>query len=90
SSGDYAVLVVEHALDDLAAAVDRLVILDAGQVQFDAAPAEVLRDVDRLVAIGVRPPDASVIGIAAERHGLLPTSDHAFLDDDTLIEALAS
>ncbi|MDQ3688795.1 MAG: energy-coupling factor ABC transporter ATP-binding protein, partial [Chloroflexota bacterium] len=89
ASGEYAVLVVEHALDDLASAVDRLVILEAGKVQFDAHPAEVLRDIDRLVEIGVRPPDASVIGLAAERHGLLPSSALAFLDDASLLEALA-
>lgn len=89
ASGEYAVLVVEHALDDLAAAVDRLVILESGKVRFDAPPAEVLRDVDRLVEIGVRPPDASVIGIAAERAGLLPPSPIAFLDDATLLAALA-
>ncbi len=89
ASGEYAVLVVEHALDDLAAAVDRLVILESGKVLFDAPPAEVLRDVDRLVEIGVRPPDASVIGIAAERAGLLPPSPIAFLDDAALLAALA-
>lgn len=89
ASGEYAVLVVEHALDDLASAVDRLVILEAGKVQFDAPPAEVLRDIDRLVEIGVRPPDASVIGLTAERHGLLPSSALAFLDDASLLEALA-
>lgn len=90
ANGEYAVLVVEHALDDLAAAVDRLVILDRGKVQFDAPPAQVLREVDQLVEIGVRPPDATVIGIAAERHGLLPPSARAFVDDDSLLKALAS
>jgi energy-coupling factor transport system ATP-binding protein len=89
ASGDYAVLVVEHALDDLAAAVGRLVILEQGRVRFDAPPAEVLRNVDRLVEIGVRPPDASVIGMAAERHGLLPVTDRAFVDDAELVGALA-
>jgi energy-coupling factor transporter ATP-binding protein EcfA2 len=89
ATGDYAVLVVEHALDELASAVHRLVILQEGRVQFDAHPAEVLRDVDRLVQIGVRPPDASVIGIAAEQVGLVPPSQRAFLDDASLIAALA-
>lgn len=88
ATGEYAVLVVEHALDDLAAAVDRLVILERGRVQFDAPPAEVLRHVDRLVEIGVRPPDASVIGLAAERHGLIPPSTGAFIDDASLLAAL--
>lgn len=89
ASGDYAVLVVEHALDELASAVHRLVILQEGRVQFDAPPAEVLRDVDRLVEIGVRPPDASVIGLAAEQAGLVPPSRLAFLDDASLLAALA-
>jgi energy-coupling factor transporter ATP-binding protein EcfA2 len=89
ASGEYAVLVVEHALDELAAAVHRLVILQDGRVQFDAHPAEVLRDVERLVEIGVRPPDASVIGIAAEQVGLVPPSPLAFLDDASLLAALA-
>lgn len=89
ATGEYAVLVVEHALDDLAAAVDRLVILEEGRIQFDASPAQVLRHVDRLVEIGVRPPDASVMGIAAEREGIIPTSDVAFLDDESLLAALA-
>lgn len=89
ASGDYAVLVVEHALDDLAAAVDRLVILESGKVRFDASPSEVLRHVDQLVKIGVRPPDASVIGLAAERHGLLHASGKAYLDDASLLGALA-
>lgn len=90
ATGDYAVLVVEHALDDLAAAVDRLMVLENGRVQFDAPPEEVLRHVDRLVEIGVRPPDASVLGIAAERRGLIPAGHAAFSTDESLLEALAS
>lgn len=89
SSGDYAVLVVEHALDDLAAAVQRLIILERGRIQFDDRPDRVLRHVDRLVEIGVRPPDASVLGIAAEQTGLIPPRDRAFITDDSLLEALA-
>lgn len=90
ATGDYAVLVVEHALDDLAAAVNRLVVLEHGQIQFDAPPEQVLRHVDRLVEIGVRPPDASVLGIAAERSGLIPPGHAAFSTDESLLEALAS
>lgn len=90
ATGEYAVLVVEHALDDLAAAVDRLVVLEHGQVQFDGPPEQVLRDVDRLIEIGVRPPDASVLGIAAERSGLIPRGHAAFSTDESLLKALAS
>jgi energy-coupling factor transporter ATP-binding protein EcfA2 len=89
ASGDFAVLVVEHALDDLAAAVDRLMILEEGKIRYDAPPAEVLRNVDDLIKIGVRPPDASVIGLAAERSGLLNASARAHIEDASLLEALA-
>jgi energy-coupling factor transporter ATP-binding protein EcfA2 len=86
--GGYAILVVEHALDDLAAAVDRLLIMDHGSLVFDDAPAKVLRRVERLVEIGVRPPDASVLGLAAEERGLIPPQQVAFIADDTLVAAL--
>lgn len=89
ASGDFAVLVVEHALDDLAAAVDRLVILEGGRIRYDAPPTEVLRNIDDLVTIGVRPPDASVLGLAAERSGLLQVSTRAHIEDASLLEALA-
>ncbi|HEY8870001.1 MAG TPA: ABC transporter ATP-binding protein [Candidatus Limnocylindrales bacterium] len=87
SSGEYAVLVVEHALDDLAAAVNRLIILDAGRIEFDDRPDVVLRSVDRLVEIGVRPPDVSVLGIAAEQAGLITPTKRAFVTVDALLEA---
>lgn len=88
STGDYAVIVVEHALDDLAAAVDRLIILDAGRIEFDDHPERVLRNVGRLVEIGVRPPDATVLGIAAEEAGLIAPAERAFVTVDGLLEAL--
>lgn len=88
STGDYAVLVVEHALDDLAAAVDRLIILDAGRIEFDDHPERVLRNITRLVEIGVRPPDSSVLGIAAETAGLMAPAERAFVTVDGLVDAL--
>lgn len=88
--GGYAILVVEHALDELAPAVDRLLIMQAGKIVFDDPPERVLRHVDRLVAIGVRPPDASVLGLAAEHSRLLPPQAAACITDDELIAALAA
>jgi energy-coupling factor transporter ATP-binding protein EcfA2 len=87
---DLAVLIVEHALDDLVAVVDRLVVMAAGRVRLDGPPRTVLRSVDELLAIGVRPPDVSVLGLAAERAGLLPERDHADVDEHELIRALSA
>lgn len=88
ASGGYAILIVEHALDELVAAVDRLLIMEAGRVVFDDAPGRVLRHVDQLVKIGVRPPDASILGLAAEQVGLVPRQDQAFISDDALLSAI--
>jgi energy-coupling factor transporter ATP-binding protein EcfA2 len=88
SEGGYAVLVVEHALDELAAGVNRLLIMQNGRLVYDDEPRRVLRRVDELVEIGVRPPDATVLGLAAEQAGIIPGSEFAFISDDALVGAL--
>ena len=88
SRGGYAVLVVEHALDELAVAVERLLIMDKGRIVFDDSPGRVLRHMDDLVRIGVRPPDATVLGLAAERAGMIPVQELAFMSDDSLLAEL--
>lgn len=84
---DLAVVVIEHALDDLVRVVDRMVVLDHGRVRFDNTPGQVLLNTDELVAIGVRPPDVSVVGMAARRHGLVEGTE-AYTDEHALVEAL--
>lgn len=84
---DLAVVVIEHALDDLVRVVDRMVVLDRGRVRFDDTPGRVLLHTDELVAIGVRPPDVSVVGMAARRHGLIDGTE-APTDERALVEAL--
>jgi energy-coupling factor transporter ATP-binding protein EcfA2 len=84
---ELAVLVVEHALDDLAAAVDRLIVLDHGRIRFDDSIRSVLRNVDTLIEIGVRPPDAAVLGLEAERAGLIPRERDCFLTEEEFLEA---
>lgn len=83
-----AVLVVEHALDDLAAAVDRLIVLERGRIRFDEPTRRVLRHVEELVEIGVRPPDAAVLGLDAERAGLVRAHVDAFLTDEDFLRAV--
>lgn len=85
---DLAVLVIEHALDDLVRVVDRMVVLSEGSVRFDDTPARVLANAEELLELGVKPPDVSLIGLAAQRYGLLESCE-AFTDEDVLIEALA-
>lgn len=84
---DLAVLVIEHALDDLVRVVDRMVVLHQGQVRFDDTPARVLLNTDELIGIGVRPPDVSMLGMAARRHGLIGGVE-AYTDERALVKAL--
>jgi energy-coupling factor transporter ATP-binding protein EcfA2 len=85
---DLAVLVVEHSIDDLAMVADRLVVMQAGSIVFDDRPSRVLRHIDALVEIGVRVPDAAVLGAAAQRSGLIAPREEALLSDHDLISAL--
>lgn len=84
---DLAVLVIEHALDDLVRVVDRMVVLHQGQVRFDDTPGQVLLNTEKLIGIGVRPPDVSMLGMAARRHGLIGGAE-AHTDERALVKAL--
>lgn len=86
--GQFAVLVVEHSLDDLVRTVDRLIVMEGGRVHFDDTPGRVLRYTDELIALGVRPPDVSVLGLAAQRSGMVAGRKEAFTDEADLVAAL--
>lgn len=85
---DLAVLVVEHALDDLAAAVDRLIVLEQGAIRFDGPTRSVLRNVETLIDIGVRLPDVAVLGLEAERTSLMRRRHDTLLTDEEFMEAI--
>jgi len=85
---ELAVLIVEHSIDELATVADRLVVMQEGSIVFDDRPARVLRHIDALVEIGVRVPDAAVLGEAAQRSGLIRPREGALLSDRDLISAL--
>jgi energy-coupling factor transport system ATP-binding protein len=57
------ILLIEHETE-AASHADRLVLMAEGRIVADGAPAALLRDVDRLVGLGVRPLDPDRIGVA--------------------------
>jgi energy-coupling factor transport system ATP-binding protein len=85
---EFAVLVVEHSMEELGSIADRLVVLDSGRVVFDGGPRQVFQHIDELREIGVRPPDASVIGRAAVEAGLLSAGSGALITDGDFISAV--
>jgi energy-coupling factor transporter ATP-binding protein EcfA2 len=61
------VLIAEHETEALAEHADRIVVLDAGRVVMDGAPAAVLSRVEELAALGLGAPQ-----VAAFAHALRP------------------
>jgi energy-coupling factor transporter ATP-binding protein EcfA2 len=57
------ILLIEHETE-AAERADRLVLMEAGRIVADGAPADALRDVARLERLGVRPLDLDCIGAA--------------------------
>jgi len=86
---EFAVLVVEHAMEEVGSIADRLVVLQSGRVIFDDDPRQVFRHVEELREIGVRPPDAAVIGLAATEAGLVAANSAAMITDADFITAVA-
>ncbi len=54
-------VMVSHDLDELARVVDRVIVLDRGQVVADGPAAQVLSDAARLAAAGLRAPQAVML-----------------------------
>jgi len=80
--------VVEHAMEEVGSIADRLVVLQAGRVVLDDEPRQVFRHIDELREIGVRPPDAAVMGLAAVQAGLLAANSSALITDADFISAV--
>lgn len=56
-----AVAMVSHSMEEIAANVDRLVVMDAGRVFADGAPTEVFARADELTAIGLAVPQVTAV-----------------------------
>jgi len=55
--GGVTVIMVTHSMDDAARLCGRLIVLNRGEVAFDAPPAEVFRHGDELVEMGLDVPE---------------------------------
>lgn len=90
SSGDRAILLVEHNLDAAMGFVTRTIVLDgSGRVAFDGRPDEVIRDhVDELLAMGVWLPAATIAALRMRDAGM--RFDRLPLTPEELASALAT
>jgi len=68
------VLVVDHDVELLAEAADRLLVLHDGRLVADGPPAAVLGDVAGMAAAGIRVPDVTAVAAALGLAGPLPVT----------------
>lgn len=76
------VVLVSHSMEDVARYVDRIIVMDHGQVKFDGAPAEVFRHYKELEEIGLAAPQMTYL-----MHALRETGADVDTDAATVKEA---
>lgn len=65
-----AILLVSHSMEDLAEYTDRLLVLSEGALLYDAPPAQVFQQTDRMRAIGIGVPAVTSAAEELRRRGL--------------------
>lgn len=64
------VILVSHSMEDIAKYVDRILVMNQGEVVFDAAPKEVFKHYKELEAMGLAAPQITYIVHALQDHGV--------------------
>jgi len=55
------ILIVEHKLEELVGEADRMIVMDEGSIKYQGTPQEVLNQADAIEAIGLKPPQVSLL-----------------------------
>ena len=71
------VILVSHSMEDVARYVDRIIVMDHGQVRFDDAPAAVFRHYKELEEIGLAAPQMTYLMHALREKGADVDTDAA-------------
>ena len=83
-----AVIMVSHAMEEVAELCDRLVVMHRGQIALDGAPAQVFAQAARLEEMGLTVPQVTRVCMALREKGLeLPESIYTL---DQAVEALTA
>ena len=64
------IVLVSHSMEDVAAYVNRLIVMNQGKVLYDAAPKEVFRHGDQLEEIGLAAPQVTYITNELKKNGI--------------------
>jgi energy-coupling factor transporter ATP-binding protein EcfA2 len=55
------IIIVEHKLEELVADADRMIVMDEGEIKYQGPPREVLNEAEAIEAIGLKPPQVSLL-----------------------------
>ena len=67
---DMTVILVSHSMEDIAKYVDRIIVMNHGQVAFDDVPKKVFEHYEELERIGLSAPQVTYIMHELKAHGL--------------------
>ncbi len=75
------VILVSHSIDDVAKYVERIIVMNRGQVMFDDIPKEVFRHYKELETVGLAAPQVTYIMQALKKSGLNVDTDITTIEE---------
>ena len=81
------VIMVSHAMDEVACLCGRVVVLGEGRVALDGTPRDIFRHAGQLIRLGLDVPEATKIAHALKKRGL-PIDDSVYTVADLAAEIL--
>lgn len=82
------IVMVSHAMDDVARYATRAVVMEKGGIVMDGTPREIFRHADRLEEMGLDVPSVCRLGLALKKAGIDFSSD-IFREDEAVQAILA-
>lgn len=75
------VILVSHSMEDVAKYVDRIIVMNQGEVMFDNEPAEVFKHYKELESVGLAAPQVTYIMHALKEKGLNVNADVTTIEE---------
>jgi len=64
----HTMLIVEHKMEELFPFVDRVIVMNEGKIILDDEPREIIKDVELMERIGLKPPQVSLLAHKLKKH----------------------
>ena len=77
------VILVSHSMEDVAKYVDRIIVMNHGQVAFDDVPKKVFEHYEELEQMGLSAPQVTYIMHELKAHGLDVPADVTTIEEAT-------